>query len=196
MVEQFATFRSRARDALTLGQVYQRRYYNEGRLTQEFEVGDFVILNPHSLSLLRSIKGRGQKLLMRYEGPFEVIQKISSVAYRLRMPASYGTHPVLNIAHLEPYHQSPAEFGDRPRKALNRLDFEALPEYEVETIVDQKWSRSRNGKRNLLYRVRFKGYSPNYDEWLTKRDLKNAPDVLRDWEVKQGPRIKDKAKQH
>jgi hypothetical protein len=27
------------------------------------------------------------------------------------MPASYGIHPVLNIAHLEKYQASPTEFG-------------------------------------------------------------------------------------
>jgi hypothetical protein len=126
---------------------------------------------------------------MRYDGPFEIMEKISAVAYRLRMPASYGTHPVLNIAHLEPYSQSPSSFGDRPQKDLNRHDFDVLPEYEVEAIIDEKWGPSRKGKRNRLYRVRFVGYSPLYDEWLSRRDLKNAPAVLKEWEGRCQGRI-------
>ena len=44
---------------------------------------------------------------MRYDGPFEIIKKISLVSYRLRMPASYRIHSVLNIVHLERYRVFP-----------------------------------------------------------------------------------------
>jgi len=60
--------------------------------------------------MLRRKKGLGRKLQLKYDGPFEVLEKISPITYRLRMPASYGMHPVLNIAHLEQYTQSPQEF--------------------------------------------------------------------------------------
>ena len=49
---------------------------------------------------------------MKYDGPFEIIQKLSAVSYRLQMPQSYGIHPVLNIAHLEKYQPLPTEFGN------------------------------------------------------------------------------------
>ena len=74
-----------------------------------------VLINPHSLSLLKSEKGQGKKLLMKYDGPFEVMKKLSPVSYRLRMAASYGIHSVLNIAHLEKYQASPPEFGVWPQ---------------------------------------------------------------------------------
>jgi hypothetical protein len=35
------------------------------------------------------------------------------------MPASYGIHPIINIAHLEKYQPSPTKFGNRPTKNLN-----------------------------------------------------------------------------
>jgi hypothetical protein len=187
MTEQFRATRAQAQDALVLAQAFQRRSYNNGRLLKEFAVGDQVIINIHALKLLRNLEGVGKKLLARYDGPFEILEKISPVAYRLRMPASFGTHPVLNIEHLEAYSASPPEFGTRPTKNLSRDDFETLPEYEVEGIVDEKWSKTRGGKRQKLYRVRFSGYSPNYDEWLPRRNLKNAPEVLRAWENRRQP---------
>ena len=70
-----------------------------------------ILINPHSLSLLKSEKGRGKKLLMRYDSPFEVIKKISLVSYCLKMLASYRIHPVLNIADLEKYQTSSLKFG-------------------------------------------------------------------------------------
>jgi hypothetical protein len=81
MVEQLSAKRHRAQEALILGQYFQKRACNKGRLALEFSEEDSVLLNPHSFSLLRNEKGRGRKLLMKYDGPFEVIQKLSPVSY-------------------------------------------------------------------------------------------------------------------
>ena len=72
-----------AREALLLSQVHQKRSYNKGQLDQEFEVGDQVVLNAHSLELLHTETGWGKKLLMKYDGPFEIIDQVSLVAYRI-----------------------------------------------------------------------------------------------------------------
>ena len=118
---------------------------------------------------------------MKYDGPFEIIKKISPVSYRLRMPASYGIHPVLNIAHLEKYQTSPPEFGERPQKSLNQEDFDDLPEYEVERIVAERQKKGQNGKLILQYLTHFKGYSEEFNEWLSENQLKNAPEPLELW---------------
>ena len=81
---------------------------------------------------------------MKYDGPFEIIHKLSPDSYRLRMPSSYGIHPILNIAHLEKYQSSPAEFGERPIKNLNREDFNELPEYKVERIRLRQMAHSNS----------------------------------------------------
>ena len=95
-----------------LGQHFQRRSYNKVWLSFEFQEGDLVLLNLHSLSLLRNETGHGRKLLIKYDRPFKIIQKLSAVSYQLWMPESYRIHPVLNIAHLEKYQPSPAVFGN------------------------------------------------------------------------------------
>lgn len=186
--DEFETNRSGAKEALLLAQVFQKRAYNNGRLTTEFEEGDFVVLNPHSLNLLREEKGRGKKLLMKYDGPFEIIRKLSPVTYQLRLPVSYGLHPVLNIAHLESYRKSPADLDtDRPSKSLNRDDFDAKPEVGIERILAERW-RKIHGRRIQQFKVRWEGFGPEDDEWLTKRALRNAPAILEDWLNLQKPK--------
>lgn len=182
LVEGFTAERTRARDTLTPGQVFQKRSYNKGQLNSEFEEGDKVVINRRNLGLLKDEKGRGDKLLTRYEGPFEIIKKISAVAYRLRMPASYGMHPVLNIEHLEKYQESPGEFGERPQLKTGRLSFDALPEYEVDRIVAERMRKGRNGRKIPIYHLQYTNYGPEGDTWETRQNLKNAPEVLREWE--------------
>ncbi|KDN40003.1 hypothetical protein RSAG8_08452, partial [Rhizoctonia solani AG-8 WAC10335] len=117
---------------------------------------------------------------MRYEGPFEVLERTSPVSYRIRLPGSYRIHPVINIAHLESYKPSPPEFGERPTKHIPRQDFEQMPEYEIEKIVDERFVK-RGAKRVRQYRVRWLGYGPDEDRWKTEKELKNAPDILKQW---------------
>jgi hypothetical protein len=191
--DQFEAYRSRAKEALLLAQVHQQRAYNNGRLTTEFEEGEFVVLNPHSLNLLREEKGRGKKLLMKYDGPFEIIRKLSPVTYQLRLPVSYGIHPILNIAHLESYRRSTDDLGtDRPIKSFNRDDFDVKPEVNVEKILAERWRKVR-GRRIQQFKVRWEGFGPDHDEWLTKRALRNAPAILEDWanlkKVESGSRV-------
>jgi hypothetical protein len=184
MVDQFEADRSRAKEALLLAQVFQRRAYNDGRLEIEFEEGDLVVLNPHTLQLLRSEKGRGKKLLMKYDGPFEIIRKLSPVTYQIRLPVSYGISPIINIAHLERYLRSPPEFGDdRPVKHLNRADFVEVPETEIDFIVAERF-RKRGVRRIKEYKVRWKDHGPEFDEWKSRQALRNAPAILMDWDTK------------
>ena len=112
MSQAFHTGHHQAQEAVMLGQHFQRRSYNKGWLPFKFQEGYLVLLNLHSLSLLKNETGCGSKLLMKYDRPFQIIQKLSAVSYQLWMPESWQIHPVLNIVHLEKYRPSPAEFGN------------------------------------------------------------------------------------
>ncbi|KDR70594.1 hypothetical protein GALMADRAFT_76047 [Galerina marginata CBS 339.88] len=57
------------------------------------------------------------------------------------------------------------------------------PEEEVEKILGHK----RVGKsRTLKFLARWAGYGPQFDQWLTARDLTNSPDLLWEYRKKEG----------
>ena len=185
IMEAFEADRMKALDALKKGQAYQQLAYNRGHRDIEFEEGDLVLLNPHSLELLKKEEGRGIKLLTRYEGPFEILKKISPVTYQLRLPVSYGINPVINIAHLVKYVSSPPEFGERTTKESIRDTFEELPEVEVQEILKERLHKGKGkGRRQREYWVRFVGFNDDHNEWLTKKKLRNAPKILEAWRKK------------
>ena len=124
-----------AQEALMLEQHFQRWSYNKVQLSFEFQEGDLVPLNPHSSSLLKNETGHGRKLLMKYDRPFEIIQKLTAVSYWLWMPKSYGIHLMLNIVHLKKYQPSHAKFSNWSTKSLNCANFNQLLEYQVEMII-------------------------------------------------------------
>ena len=81
MLEEFRAHRNLAKLALQFNQVSQQRNYNQDCLNFEFEVGDSVLINPHSLNLLGADTGLGKKLLNKFDGPFEVTQKLGLATY-------------------------------------------------------------------------------------------------------------------
>jgi hypothetical protein len=187
-LESLQAARTRARDALTLAQNAFQNAYNKRRLDREFEVGDLVLINPHSLKMEGPWGGKGRKLAERFEGPFEVLEKYSPLTYRIRLPADYNIHPVINIAHLEPYHASPPKLGPRRKRPIKpRIDDYSKEDWEVTAIVEEKLSSRVQGRRHLLYRCRWMypdGVERETDEWIPHYDINNAPEVLRKWRAK------------
>ena len=53
------------------------------------------------------------KLTPRYIGPFEVLERVGTVAYRLALPSSLsGVHEVLHVSMLRKYTPDPAHVVD------------------------------------------------------------------------------------
>ena len=57
-------------------------------------------------------------------------------------------------------------------------------EYEVETILRSRWRVARNSRKFEELLTKFVGYDSNFNEWLTRQQLKNAPQKLHEWDEK------------
>lgn len=172
--------RESARRAIARQQQKQAAWYNKGRKDLDFSAGDLVLVNPHLLEWIES-KGGGAKLVQRWIGPFEVQQRINENTYRLRLNESYPGSPVFDIQHLKRYQSSPEEFGTRSELD----DTRAVPadeHYEVEAIIGHRYDLR---KRNQVYLVRWKGFLPLHDEWITVKELAGAPEMLHRYKAAQ-----------
>jgi hypothetical protein len=88
---------------------------DRGRKDVVFEVGDLVWLHLRK-DCFPDL--RKSKLMPRADGPFKVIEKINDNAYKLELPADFGTvSPTFNIADLKPY------FGEEDEVHRGRLQF-------------------------------------------------------------------------
>ena len=57
--------------------------------------------------------GKQGKLSLRYIGPFEVLERVGAVAYRLALSPSFSSvHEVFHVSMLRKYTQNPAHIVD------------------------------------------------------------------------------------
>nr|GEW46987.1 hypothetical protein [Tanacetum cinerariifolium] len=79
----------------------QKSYVDNRRKPLEFEVGDRVLLKVSPWKGLVRV-GNKNKLVPRYVGPFEIIERIGHVAYRLRFPQELSIiHDTFHVSNLK-----------------------------------------------------------------------------------------------
>ncbi|GJT89925.1 hypothetical protein Tco_1078770 [Tanacetum coccineum] len=121
----------------------QKSYADLKRKPMEFQVGDNVMLKVLPWKGVVRFGKRG-KLNPRYVGPFKVLEKVGSVAYKLELPEELSTvHNTFHVSNLKKCHAD--EPLAVPLDALHFNDKLQFVEEPVE-IMDRevKWlKRSR-----------------------------------------------------
>jgi hypothetical protein len=121
------------RQRLLTAQSRQKSYADRRRRPLAFEVGDHVFLK---VSPRRGLSrfGKKGKLAPRYIGPFDIIERVGEVAYRLALPPKLsGVHDVFHVSMLRKYEPDPshvlewseleleadASYGEKPIRILD-----------------------------------------------------------------------------
>ena len=100
------------RQRLLTAQSQQKSYSDMRCQPLEFKVGDHVFLKVMPKRGVVRFGKRG-KLSPRFIGPFEILERVGTVAYRLALPPSMsGVHEVFHVSMLQKYTLYPAHVVD------------------------------------------------------------------------------------
>ena len=100
------------RQRLLTVQSRQKNYADVRRRPLEFKVGDHVFLKVMPKRGVVRFGKRG-KLSPRFIGPFEILERIGTVAYRLALlPSMSGVHEVFHVSMLLKYTPDPSHVVD------------------------------------------------------------------------------------
>ena len=145
------------------------------RTDAPFAVGDYVMLATKYIKL----KGmKSPKLTPRYVGPFQITEMINPVAFRLTLPPRMRIHNVFHASLLKPFIARPGQDLTPPPLIVDDEN-----EYEVEILLDRRHRTTRTKKckhagkkttKTYQYLVRWKGFGPEHDEWISEKELQRS----------------------
>lgn len=74
-----------------------------------YQVGNLVLLRlrPYRQSSTKGNSSVSAKLAKRFYGPFQVIERIGPIAYKLKLPDEAKIHPVFHCSKLKPFRGTP-----------------------------------------------------------------------------------------
>jgi hypothetical protein len=113
-------------------------YANILRRDFQFGVGDAVLLSTKYV-IPEAFRERKRKFAAKFASPYEILQVISPVAYRLQLPVGTNAHDVFHASMLKPYHgDANTERANLPPLPVVMRDGEE--EFEVESIISHRRS--------------------------------------------------------
>jgi len=149
------------RERLLVARSRQKAYVDNRRRNLEFSVGDQVFLRVSPMKGVMRFGKRG-KLSPRYIGPFEILDRIGAVAYRLALPSELSMiHPVFHVSMLRKYLPDLSHVLAPQAIELNEdLSFEEKPV----TIIDRQVKKLRS-KEIASVKVVWKNHSVEEATW-------------------------------
>ena len=137
---------------------------------ESIKVGQSVFLNRKNISPKFGIK----KLTQKFFGPFEIIEQINPVTFRLKLPPSLPIHPVFHVSLLE---TSNLEYYPGQNETAQPILVDGEEEWEVETLLKKRVS-GKGKKKKISYLVRWKGRDQSDDCWEPLKNLGNCKDLV------------------
>lgn len=86
------------RDHLQAAQHRMKQFADKHRVDCQFKVVDVVYLKLQPYRQITMAVRRNLKLSSRYYGPFEILERVGPIAYKLRLPEGSHVHPVFYVS--------------------------------------------------------------------------------------------------
>ena len=118
------------------------------------------------------IKLPSWKLAPKRYGPFEVVEVLSPITFKLRLPKTWKVHPTFHASELSSYRETDVHGPNATNPPPDLIDGEE--EYEVEAIISHMTLHCK-----IHYLVSWSGYDASENSWLPESALKNSPTILK-----------------
>ena len=155
------------RERLKTAQSRQKSYSDVRKRDLEFHVGDWVYVKVSPMKGVMRFGKKG-KLSPRYVGPYEVVERIGNVAYRVDLPSDLSSiHPIFHVSMLRKFIGDPnAIVTLEGVEVEENLSYEEVP---VE-ILDRQVKRLRN-KDVASVKVLWRNQNVESATWEAELDM-------------------------
>ncbi|KAK6150693.1 hypothetical protein DH2020_015625 [Rehmannia glutinosa] len=168
-----ALYRRKCRSPLYWDEDRQKSYVDKRRKDLVFQIGDEVFLK---VAPAKEVVRFGQKgkLKPRYIGPYEFLERIGEVAYKLALPPELsGVHDVFNVSMLRRYVLDPSHVTNQEAIQVEEdLTYEEFPV----AILDRKIHSLRN-RDDVLVKVQWSRHGKEEATWEREDVMDKYPNL-------------------
>ncbi|KAL5559353.1 hypothetical protein UlMin_035564 [Ulmus minor] len=168
IVQKTVDIVEKIRQRMKTAQSRQKSYTDRRRKPLEFAIGDKVFLKVAPMKGVMRFGKRG-KLSPRFVGPFEILERIGDLAYRVALPpAMSGIHNVFHVSMLRKYTPDPSHVLSYDTLDLRQdLTFEESPV----RILDRE-ERELRQKKIRLVKVLWKNHEVEEATWEREDEMR------------------------
>ncbi|KAL5559712.1 hypothetical protein UlMin_035923 [Ulmus minor] len=168
IVQKTVDIVEKIRQRMKTAQSRQKSYADRRRKPLEFAIGDKVFLKVAPMKGVMRFGKRG-KLSPRFVGPFEILERIGDLAYRVALPpAMSGIHNVFHVSMLRKYTPDPSHVLSYDTLDLRQdLTFEELPV----KILDREEKELRRKKIRLV-KVLWRNHEVEEATWEREDEMR------------------------
>nr|CAN81227.1 hypothetical protein VITISV_038888 [Vitis vinifera] len=125
------------KERLKAAQSRQKSYVDNRRQDLEFEVGDHVFLKVSPMKSIMRFEIK-KKLNPRFVGPFEVLERVDTLAYKVALPPSlFKIHNIFHVSTLRKYMYDPSHVVElEPIQIYEDLTYEEVS-VQIVDVMDK-----------------------------------------------------------
>ncbi|GJW23697.1 putative nucleotidyltransferase, ribonuclease H [Tanacetum coccineum] len=159
-----------AREKLKEAQTRQKSYADRHRRALEFQPGEHVFLKVSPTRGVRRFGIKG-KLSPRFIGPFEILDRVGEVSYRLALPPQLShVHNVFHVSLLRGYKYHPLHVVSYP---FDQIREDLSYTEEPESILDRQDRVMRN-KTIPFVKILWRNHPEREATWETEESIRTS----------------------
>lgn len=153
----------------------QKIQYVKKHKEQEFRQGQLVLLSTQNLTFFTP-----KKMTPKFIGPFRILGRVGSLAYRLSLPEKYSRfHDAFPVSLLEPWHP-------RTQQDTQQMPMPDPGEDEEWEVEEVRGERKIEGE--TFFWVKWKGWPTEFNQWVSEEDMGNAQGRIRQFHRRESQR--------
>lgn len=158
------------KEQLMMAQNRMKQQADKHRSERTFQVGAWVFLKLHPFRQFTLLQQHTHKLSPKYCGPFQILERIGPVAYRLALPVTAKVHNVVHVCLLKKCWSGAEEdstvISELPDCLLRSTESALFPA----RVLDRKFVKNRNTARTI-WLIQWQGQYAEDATWECARDM-------------------------
>jgi hypothetical protein len=156
------------KEQLARAQNRMKFFVDHNKIERSFQVGELVLLKLQPYAQSSVVNRPFPKLAFKYYGPFAVLEKLGSRAYKLQLPDNNLIHPVFHVSQLKAF---------TPDHAPVYLFLPEIPVLDIKEVLPAKILDRRLVKKGsaavVQFLVQWSSLPESSSTWEDHHVLKN-----------------------